>query len=269
MKKHNSPSNRSRCAFFTLIELLVVIAIIAILAAILMPALSSARERSRASACTNNLSNMGRALQMYSDDSGGYITPHNSGKRYLSYQMCKYLGVSIGGVFDPATVPLKPKVLDTATAEMVKPLICPSAVDHLKVTGNGIFMSYGHNGYAYSNLTAGDDAGPDGTYAVHMNQVKRPSQKFYLTDAARYTENIAGDAANKVINMDSYTIFQKQSWPFRPAGYVHVEFRHNARANWVYFDGHCGTKVLEEFLPNTATSPISVYRHMYPKSNTK
>ena len=111
-------------------------------------------------------------------------------------------------------------------------------------------------------------SGPDGNYAVHMNQIKQPSQKFFRTDAARYTKSISGDQPG-TINMESYTIFQKQSWPFRPKGYVHIEFRHNARANWVYFDGHCGTRVLEEFLPNTATTPISVYRHMYPKSNTK
>lgn len=269
MKKQNSTSNRSRSASFTLIELLVVIAIIAILAAILMPALSSSRERSRAAACNNNLSNMGRALQMYSDDSGGYITPNNAGCRYLSYQLCRYLGISISGVFRADSIPLSPKILDTATADMVKPLICPSAVDHLKVTGNGIIMSYGSNGYAYSNLTGDDNAGPDGIFAVHMNQVQRPAQKFYHTDAARYTANIAGDSANKVIKMDSYTIFQKQTWPFRPQGYTHVEFRHNGRANWVYFDGHCGTKTLDEFLPNDATTPVSVYRHMYPKANNK
>jgi prepilin-type N-terminal cleavage/methylation domain-containing protein/prepilin-type processing-associated H-X9-DG protein len=124
-----NPARASNSRGFTLIELLVVIAIVAILVALLLPGLASAKERSKGTACLSNLRQIGIAIRAYADDSSGNIPFGPEASAFTSpFELYPSTGAptSLISLDTGAPVALG-LLLQSYVAKQSKVLFCPSS----------------------------------------------------------------------------------------------------------------------------------------------
>lgn len=223
---------------FTLIELLVVIAIIAILAGLMLPALSAAKAKASQTACLNNLKQLGTGMMMYCDENGGAFPGIAS--QHSGFNAADWIYWRTNTALYPS-VEKSPIVTQVASANGAL-FRCPmdqSDADRMAQvsTDDGPYLySYSFTGYgvnAYPDLDPDVNLGmssvfyPDRAYLFKQTAVRNPALKIMLAEEP--------GSGNSRENPEGGSVINDGRWM---PGTDPLTCRHRGKANVTFADGH-------------------------------
>ena len=212
-----------------MIELLVVVAIIAILAAMLLPALSKARDKAKSINCLSNLKNCGLAVAVYADDHGGM---------YISYGTSVFSD-SVFGDYKPCGA--VGNLYAMGYMKEIRVGSCASALNpNPRWTDGRYYNTYGTCSEPHKYYEAGVQAATDIWRGIDSKKIKQASSCPFFLDA--------------YFNSSTYASID-QFWGWHPNSTNSPYARHDNLINTLYMDGHAaGTAPLEfkaNFLPHS------------------
>jgi len=248
---------RRKIKAFTLIELLVVIAVIALLLAILMPALGRAREAARKIACANNLKTIGLGDIMYSQDCDDWHVPAFNGsvpENWLWFQnplFCKIIDMK--GRY-------KTEGLDAMT--LPKDFKCPT--DKRTVDNGGLYegdgipkgVSYAMNGesvYGPSRSWCyyGTNGKPGLAHCLKTSQAVRPADKIFFIDGAGFVACMDGsDYLSGTPGHPGSPNWDMMGDVMGQGEWDKAAYRHSEGANITFYDGHVKWLTKQEIWPH-------------------
>ena len=214
---------------FTLIELLVVIAIIAILAAMLMPALSQAREKAKSMRCLSNLKQIVTASKMYADNHDGYYL--RASNNYLNLT-----SVCWGNVL---------KLMNYLPNKHV--FRCDSGAAEAQVDDSSFGI-----GLNYRTFGLNDTSYTKHRKETEISRFKNNSKLVMYMDVPyavnKYCPGYSGHARSGIFELTGGV---------NTTTYYTISIRHSNSSNVAFFDGHCGSLRYPEINQKKYWHPIT------------